>query len=266
VNEIHYGDALEVMRSMDDESVDLVYVDPPFNTGNVQRSRRRKADEVISDMSYGDTFEDHEGFLREHLVQLKRLLRPSGTLYLHLDRRSVHKARGVCDEVFGEDNFLNEVIWAYDFGGRGKRCWPNKHDNILVYVKEQGNHIFNWDDIDRIPYMAPALQTPERVAAGKVPTDVWWMSIVGTQSKERTGYPTQKPVALVERVICASAPERGIVLDCFAGSGTTGDAAHRVDRNFILIDKNEEAIDVMEKRFHALGVGVKTTSWYDKVE
>lgn len=257
MNELHHADALDVLADLEDACVDLVYIDPPFNTGRTQRARRQKGGRVLSDLSYGDTFEDHEEFLRGHLDQLRRILKPTGTLYLHLDRRSVHVARLVCDEVFGEDCFLNEVIWAYDFGGRGKRCWPHKHDNILVYVREPGRHIFNWDDIDRIPYMAPGLQTPERAKRGKVPTDVWWMSIVGTQSKERTGYPTQKPVPLIERAVRASSPEGGIVLDCFAGSGTTGVASHNLGREFILVDNNEEAIGIMVKRFAELGIAVQ---------
>jgi site-specific DNA-methyltransferase (adenine-specific) len=260
VNVLHHGDALQLLTGLGGESVDLIYTDPPFNTGRIQRSKRQKAGRVLSDLSYGDTFEDYEGFLREHLVHLRRVLRTSGTLYLHLDRRSVHLARGLCDEIFGSDCFLNEVIWAYDFGGRGRRCWPHKHDNILVYVREPGQHIFNWDDIDRIPYMAPGLQTPERAKTGKVPTDVWWMSIVGTQSKERTGYPSQKPVALIERAIRASSPEGGIILDPFAGSGTTGAAAHNLGRSFILSDKNPEAITVMQQRFADSGILVQNTT------
>ena len=176
---------------------------------------------------------------------------------MHLDWRHVRLGQWTCDLVFGEGNFLNEVIWAYNFGGRGKDRWPCKHDNILVYAKHVGDHLFNWDAIPRVPYRAPDMQrvgrSPEeaevRIAQGQVPTDVWDMSIIGTNSKERTGYPTQKPVKLVERVVLASSPPRGIVMDVFAGSGTTGEAAHKHGRNFVLADANPQAIDVMKKRF-----------------
>lgn len=259
MNRLHGGTALSLLEDLEDASIDMVYTDPPFNTGRVQRSRRQRGGRVISDLSYGDTFEDYEGFLRAHLVHLRRVLQPHGTLYLHLDRRSVHLARVLLDEVFGPDCFLNEVIWAYDFGGRGRRCWPHKHDNILVYVREPGKHIFNWDEIDRIPYMAPGLQTPERAARGKVPTDVWWMSIVGTQSRERTGYPSQKPVALVSRAITASSPVDGVILDPFVGSGTTAVAAARLGRSFIVGDANPDALRVTSERLDEEGCAVQTT-------
>lgn len=183
-------------------------------------------------------------------------------MYLHLDHHWVHYAKVMCDEVFGRDCFLNEVIWSYDFGGRGKRCWPKKHDSILVYVKTPGKHVFNWDSIDRIPYATPEMQhvgrTPEeaaqRIAAGKVPTDVWSMSILGTNSRERNGYPTQKPVKLVERAILASSPPDGVVVDVFAGSGTTGAAAHNQGRRFVLADVSPNAIQTMKERFKELEV------------
>lgn len=219
----------------------MVYIDPPFGTNVVQSSHSG---------SYRDPSGDYVAFLRPHLSEIRRVLKDTGSLCLHLDWHQVHKARCLCDELFGEDNFVNEIIWAYDFGGRGKDKWPRKHDNIVVYSKTVGQHVFNWDKVERIPYMAPGLQKDAaRAEAGKVPTDVWWMSIVGTTSKERTGYPTQKPVALVERFIVALTPDEGVVVDCFAGSGTTAAAAIKTGRQFIVGDQSEQALNTMRSRF-----------------
>ncbi len=241
MNTVYHDQALNVLGSLKDETVDLVYVDPPFGTGKVQAAHG---------MSYADSSNGYVEFITSHVKEFNRVLKASGTMYLHLDWRYVHWARIACDVHFGSENFLNEVIWAYDFGGRGKDRWPRKHDTILVYAKEAGKHVFNWEEIERIPYMAPGLQKdPERAAAGKVPTDVWWMSIVGTQAHERTGYPTQKPVKLVERAVVASSPPGGFVLDVFAGSGTTGEAAHKNQRSFLLADTSPWAIEVMKERF-----------------
>lgn len=257
MNHVYMGEALCVMATLPDESVDMVYIDPPFGTGTVRKGRRSCDPRAAGVLSYGDQFDDYVGFLKPHLEETRRLLKPTGTLYLHLDYRWVHYAKVECDNVYGRECFLNEVIWAYDFGGRGRSKWPAKHDNILVYARNNGQHVFNWDEIDRLPYAAPGLQlvghTPEeaakRIEMGKVPTDVWFMSIVGTSSKERTGYPTQKPVKLVERAIRASCPPSGTVLDVFAGSGTTGQAALNLGREFILADVNPQAIEVMRRRF-----------------
>lgn len=238
-----------------DASIDLIYTDPPFGTQDQQVMSRKRGGEIISKLSYEDKQDDYMEFLLPHLEEFKRILKPSGTLYLHLDWRWVHYAKVALDGIFGRDNFLNEVIWAYDFGGRGKRCWPKKHDTILVYVKNTKEHVFNWEDIDKIPYMAPGLQKdPAKAAEGKVPTDVWWMSIVGTQSKERNGYPNQKPMKLIERAILASSPVGGIVLDPFAGSGSTGDAARSLGREFILSDISPWALEVMTTRFKDIAV------------
>jgi site-specific DNA-methyltransferase (adenine-specific) len=255
VNSVHLADAFSVIQSLPEESIDLVYTDPPFGTGTVQRAQRRVGDQVFPEMGYSDRFEDYVGFLVPHLAALHRVLKPTGTLYLHLDPRWVHYAKVELDKIFTRDNFLNEVIWAYDFGGRGKDRWPAKHDTILVYAKERGKHVFNWNDIDRIPYMAPGLQKdPARAAAGKVPTDVWWMSIVGTASKERTGYPNQKPVKLIERAILASSPPEGTVLDPFCGSGTTAVASAGLGRQFVVGDANPQAIAITKARLDALSV------------
>lgn len=250
MNYVYHSDAINVLNNLEDSSVDVIYTDPPFGTQTSQVLNRKKRGKTISKIGYSDNHEDYMNFLQPHLLEFHRLLKKTGTLYLHLDYRWVHYVKVELDKIFGRDCFLNEIIWAYDYGGRGKRCWPKKHDTILVYVKEPNNHTFNWDNIDKIPYMAPGLQKDKAKAAeGKVPTDVWWMSIVGTQSQERTGYPNQKPMKLIERALLASSNPNEIVLDPFAGSGSTAAAALACDRKFILIDSNEQSIEIMKKRF-----------------
>ena len=259
------GDNLPILQGLPDESVQLVYTDPPFNTGNVrtyQRVRttrdeqgdrtgfggRRYRSEETSSHSYADAFEEYIDFLAPRLAEIWRVLRSDGTLYLHLDAREVHYVKVLLDSIFGRDCFLNEIVWAYDFGGRPKRRWPAKHDNILVYVKDRERYVFNRDEIDRIPYLAPGLVGKEKAALGKLPTDVWWHTIVGTSAKERTGYPTQKPVALAERIIRASSDPGKLVLDPFAGSGTAGAASAQLSRRYLLVDSNPEAVAVMSER------------------
>jgi site-specific DNA-methyltransferase (adenine-specific) len=259
------GDNLPILQGLPDESVQLVYTDPPFNTGNVrtyQRVRttrdeqgdrtgfggRRYRSEETSSHSYADAFEEYIDFLAPRLSEIWRVLRSDGTLYLHLDAREVHYVKVLLDSIFGRDCFLNEIVWAYDFGGRPKRRWPAKHDNILVYVKDRERYVFNRDEIDRIPYLAPGLVGKEKAALGKLPTDVWWHTIVGTSAKERTGYPTQKPVALAERIIRASSDPGELVLDPFAGSGTVGAASAQLGRRYLLVDSNPEAVAVMSER------------------
>lgn len=257
MNQVHNAQAIDVLKRQTSHSIDLIYTDPPFGTQNLQILERQKDGQVISRIGYADKQEDYMAWITPHLVEMHRVLKETGTLYLHLDGRWVHYVKVALDGIFGRDNFLNEVIWAYDFGGRGKRSWPKKHDTILVYVKDKEKYIFNWESIDREPYATPAMQrvgrNPEeaqkRIDAGKVPTDVWFMSIVGTNSKERNGYPNQKPQKLVERVILASSPSEGVVLDPFAGSGTTGSAAHKHGRSFILVDVSSLAIETMKERF-----------------
>ncbi len=259
------GDNLPVLCSLEQESVQLVYTDPPFNTGNVRTYRRtrttrdaagdrqgfggrRYRTEPLETRSYSDAFEDYLDFLAPRLAEIWRLLRSDGTLYLHLDAREVHYVKVLLDNLFGRDCFLNEIIWAYDYGGRPTRRWPAKHDNILVYVKDPERYRFNREAIDRVPYLAPGLVSKEKAARGKLPTDVWWQTIVGTNAKERTGYPTQKPVVLAERILRASSDEGELVLDPFAGSGTVGAAAQSLGRRYALIDDNPEAIGVMRAR------------------
>jgi len=229
-------DNLLALKGLADERVDLCYTDPPFNTGKTQHIHGR---------SYGDNFEDYLGFLRPRLEEIYRVLKPTGSLLLHLDYREVHYVKVMLDEIFGRQCFVNEVIWAYDYGGRPKNKWPCKHDNILWYVKNPSNYTFNFDEIDRISYMAPSLVGAEKAARGKTPTDVHWQTIVPTQGKERVGYPTQKPRGLIDRFVKVHSNPGDMLLDPFAGSGTLGAAAANHGRNATLIDNNPEAANVM---------------------
>ncbi len=261
---------------MPDESVQLIYVDPPFNTGRTQQrgqATTKRSDsgnrvgfkgqryETIRQnvLSYDDEFADYWSFLEPRLEQAWRVLDNSGTLYVHLDFREAHYAKVLLDALFGRDCFLNEIIWAYDYGGKSKSRWPAKHDTILVYVKDPQNYFFNSDEVDREPYMAPGLVTPEKVALGKLPTDVWWHTIVSPTGKEKTGYPTQKPEGILRRVIQASSRPGDLVLDFFAGSGTTGAVAAALGRNFVLIDQNPQSIAVITERLKNAGVEFDTS-------
>lgn len=267
---IYFGDNFPILKSLSDESVNLIYIDPPFNTGKLQRRTRIKTDRSetgdrigfsgnryrtikLDTQEYTDQFESSEeylNFLKPRLAEAYRILASDGSLYFHLDYREVHYCKVfLLDEIFGRESFLNEIIWAYDYGGRPKNKWPPKHDNILVYVKDPANYVFNYEDIERIPYMSPSLVGAEKARQGKIPTDTWWHTIVPTNSKERTGYPTQKPVGITNRIVQASSKPGDIVLDFFAGSGTIGESCLSLGRQFILIDNNYQALEVMVRRF-----------------
>lgn len=265
------GNNLAYLDKMPAASVQLIYIDPPFNTGRQQARSTRKSvastsgrlgfqgrryEQVVERvLSYDDEFADYWAFLEPRLEQAWRLLAPTGTLYLHLDYREAHYAKVLLDALFGRDSFLNEIIWAYDYGARSKSRWPAKHDTILVYVKDPRNYHFDSAAVDREPYMAPGLVTKAKVALGKLPTDVWWHTIVSPTGKEKTGYPTQKPEGILRRIISASSQPGDTVLDFFAGSGTTGAVAHKLGRHFILIDESPDAIATIEGRLSALGAG-----------
>ena len=269
MHKIYFGDNLPILRSLPAESVDLIYIDPPFNTGKrqartqIKTDRSEKGDRVgfagqryetkrIGQKSYRDVFDDFIAFIEPRLVEAHRLLKPHGSLYFHIDYREVHYCKILLDEIFGRDCFINEIIWAYDYGGRPKNRWPAKHDNILFYVKNPKGYIFNRDEIERIPYMSPGLVGPEKAARGKLPTDTWWHTIVATNSKEKTGYPTQKPRGVIDRIVTASSMPGDVVLDFFAGSGTVGESCLALGRHFILIDNNPQAVEVMASRFAGL--------------
>ena len=261
------ADNLDVLSKLDDASVDLIYVDPPFNTGGtrtLERIRtiqddqggdrlgfqgRRYRTVRVGRASYLDVFDDYLEFLEPRLCEFRRVLKQTGSLYVHLDYREVHYVKVLLDLIFGRECFLNEVVWAYDYGGRTRRRWPPKHDTILVFVKDPRQYYFDPDGAERIPYMAPGLVGPEKAARGKRLTDTWWSTIVPTSGKERTGYPTQKPLSILRRIVRASSPPGGLVADFFAGSGTTGIAAHEAGRPFLLVDNNPEAISVIRRRF-----------------
>ncbi len=270
-NSVYQGDNLTVLQSMPDGLAQLIYIDPPFNTGRRQERgqtvgkrvetggrvgfKGQRYESVRSTvLSYDDEFADYWAFLEPRLEQAWRLLADSGTLYLHLDYREAHYAKVLLDALFGRDCFLNEIIWAYDYGGKSKSRWPAKHDTILVYVKDPSAYFFNSDEVDREPYMAPGLVTAEKLERGKLPTDVWWHTIVSPTGREKTGYPTQKPLGILRRIIQASSRRGDLVLDFFAGSGTTGVAAAELGREFALIDQNPESIDVIRRRLDEAGV------------
>ncbi|MDE0609566.1 MAG: site-specific DNA-methyltransferase [Anaerolineaceae bacterium] len=262
---IHFGDNLDVLSTLPARHYRLIYIDPPFNTGRQQRRKRlrtvrdqggdrsgfqgkRYRSEVLAERAFDDEFDDYLNFLRPRLEQARRVLAHDGSLFFHIDYREVHYCKVLLDSIFGRDCFMNEIIWAYDYGGRSKSRWPAKHDNILWYVMDPDNFVFNYDAIDRIPYMAPGLVTPEKAGRGKTPTDVWWLTIVSPTGREKTGYPTQKPLKLLERIIAVHSDAGDQVLDFFAGSGTTGVAANSLGRHFTLIDNNPDAIQVMQER------------------
>ena len=236
------ADNADVLDRLPEGAFDLIYVDPPFNTG---RTQRRGA------MAYEDAHADYLGFLRPRLERARDLLADHGTLYVHLDHREAHRVKLLLDELYGEASFLNELIWAYDFGGRPKDRWPAKHDTILVYVRERGKHWFDTTEVEREPYMAPGLVGPEKAARGKVPASVWWSTIVHTTGREKTGYPTQKPEAVVRRIVAASSKPGGWCLDFFAGSGTLGAVAAQLGRRYVLVDSNPDAITVIERRLRS---------------
>ena len=270
MNRVVFSDNLPVLRALEDASVDLIYIDPPFNTGKLQartttRSVRdaagahvgfhgeRYANLSLGTHSFADQFDDYLGFLAPRLIEARRVLKRSGSLYLHLDSREVHYTKLLLDSIFGRASFLNEIIWAYDYGARTKRRWAPKHDNILVFVVDPKAYYFSQDELERIPYMAPLLVSEEKRARGKLPTDTWWHTIVSPTGREKQGYPTQKPLGILRRIVRASCPPGGLVLDFFAGSGTAGAAAMECGRSFLLVDSNRAAIAVMKRRFAAQG-------------
>jgi DNA modification methylase len=265
INEIMLGDNLELLPRLAEDFFQLIYIDPPFNTGRAQVRRslrtvadedgdrtgfngRRYATELLDESSYDDLHEDYMAFLSPRLREARRLLTAQGTLYFHIDWRESHHCRLLLDEIFGRECFLNEIVWAYDYGARSKRRWPCKHDTILVYVKDPAAYFFDSEQVDREPYMAPGLVTPEKAAMGKLPTDVWWHTIVPTNGREKTGYPTQKPEGIVRRMVQASTRPGDWCLDFFAGSGTLGAVAAKLDRRYVLIDSSPDAVEVMRAR------------------
>ena len=268
------GENLDILRNLPDASIPLIYIDPPFNTGKKQaqtRLRTERSDDgdrvgfkgqrylttKLATRAYDDARDDWLAFMEARLIEAHRLLTPNGSIYVHIDYREAHYCKLLLDAIFGRESFINEIIWAYDYGARTTKRWPAKHDTILFYAKNPADYVFNANDVDREPYMAPGLVGPEKAARGKLPTDVWWHTIVSPGGRERTGYPTQKPLGVLRRIIAASSNPGDVVLDFFAGSGTTGFAAHELGRDFVLIDEHPEAIAVMRERF----AGIPGIEW-----
>lgn len=263
---IVHGDNLEALAGLPDAFASLVYVDPPFNSGRTQKRDRMKVKatsgegarggfggkrydvEKVESAGYDDAFDDFEAFLMPRIEASLRCLTKTGSLFVHLDAREVHYVKVALDRLLGRRRFMNEIVWAYDYGGRPKSCWPRKHDTILWYALDPDAYAFDYDAIDRIPYMAPGLVGKEKAETGKTPTDVWWHTIVPTNGREKTGYPTQKPLGILRRIVEVHSRPGEVVLDFFAGSGTTGEAAARAGRGFVLVDELREAVDVMARR------------------
>jgi len=268
-NRIHFADNLDVLRALPEGSVDLIYIDPPFNTGKRQERRRMKVvhDEQDGDRvgyqgkryrtvdlgtsGWDDTFDDFMAFLAPRLEEARRVLKPHGSFFLHIDYREAHYCKVVLDQIFGRQCFQNEIIWAYDYGARSRKKWSAKHDNILWYTRDPKNYTFNFDEMDRIPYMAPGLVGKEKAARGKTPTDVWWHTIVSPTGREKTGYATQKPLGVLERIVKVHSRKGDLLVDFFAGSGTLGVAAAKHGRDFVLVDHHPQAIGVMRERLRA---------------
>ena len=268
---VFHADNLAVLRALPDACVDLIYIDPPFNTGRVQR--RTHVATVRDDhgdrigfkgqlyrtirgetSGYDDRFDDFLGFLQPRMEEAFRILSPDGSLFFHLDYREIHYCKVMLDGIFGRSSFINEIIWAYDYGARSKTRWPAKHDNILWYAKNPESFTFNFDAMDRIPYMAPGLVGPRKAALGKTPTDVWWHTIVCPNSREKTGYAPQKPRGITDRIVKVHSRPGDVLCDFFAGSGTLGESAAELGRSALLVDSNIEAIRVMKRRFSGLNV------------
>ncbi|MBC6443378.1 MAG: site-specific DNA-methyltransferase [Rhodobacteraceae bacterium] len=262
---IHHADYRHVLSGFESGSFDLIYIDPPFNTGHTQKRVRtrtirdkagdrmgykgnRYRTEILGEMSYGDSFDAYPEFLEPGLKESFRLLKPHGSFFFHIDYREAHYCKVMLDRIFGRRSFINEIIWAYDYGARSKSRWSAKHDTIFWYAKDPDNYTYNYDAIDRIPYMAPGLVGPEKAARGKTPTDVWWQTIVSPNGKEKTGYPNQKPITILNRIVRVHSNPGDRILDFFAGSGTTGEAALRNGRRAVLVDRNPEAVRVMKNR------------------
>jgi site-specific DNA-methyltransferase (adenine-specific) len=267
------AECLSYISTLPDATFPLIYLDPPFNTRKTQQRQRIRAiadengirqgfggkryrTEGLVAPTYADRFDDFEAFLIPRLEHARRLLTSTGSLFVHLDAREVHYIKVALDTIFGRKSFINEIIWAYDYGGRSRNRWPAKHDTLLWYAKNPDQYTFNFDSIDRIPYLTPKMVGPEKAARGKTPTDVWWMTIVPTSSKEKTGYPTQKPLRLLERIVRVHSRPGDVVLDYFAGSGTTGEAAAKHGRGFVLVDQSPEAIAVMQRRLAPYKPGI----------
>ena len=274
MNFLHLGDCLDVLRSeTPDESVDLIYIDPPFNSKRNYniffddkdiQTQRTAFEDTWSLKNIQDSLAELQSLQTEkihrllitysevapfafpylvmmslRIIELHRVLKPSGSFYLHCDPTMSHYLKTVCDIIFVRKNFRNEIIWCYKLGGRPQKGFPKKHDIILFYSKTEDFNFY--DNSVRVPYESDGgyIKTGRKIVKGKVykvnplgkvPEDWWFISALNRQSKERLGYPTQKPEALLERIIKASSNEGDTVLDAFCGCGTTVDIAEGLKR------------------------------------
>lgn len=268
---VYFGDNLAILKDIPSSTIDLIYIDPPFNTGKVQSRTRistvrdddgdrtgfqgnRYKTIRLGTKQYSDIFDDYLQFMEPRFEETRRILKPNGSLFVHIDYREVHYIKVLLDQIFGRASFINEIIWAYDYGARSKTKWPTKHDNILWYAKDPESYQFHLEECDRIPYMAPGLVGPEKAAKGKTPTDTWWHTIVSPNGREKTGYPTQKPRGILDRIVKVHSRPGDLLLDFFAGSGSFGEAANDLGRDCILVDNNEESLHVIERRFEGRNV------------
>lgn len=268
---IYFDDNLKVLKTLPDECIDLIYIDPPFNTGKTQKRTQirtvaaedgdrtgfqgKKYKTIkLATRGYADKFDDFLAFIEDRIVQAQRILKKQGSFFFHLDYREIHYCKVLIDGIFGRESFMNEIIWAYDYGARSKKKWPAKHDTILWYAKDPENYTFNYEEMDRIPYMAPGLAGPEKAVRGKTPTDVWWHTIVSPNGKEKTGYATQKPLGIISRIVKIHSRPGDLLCDFFAGSGTLGEAAYRLGRDCILVDNNIQALETMKERFRDIPI------------
>lgn len=264
---LFYGDNLDILKRLSSETIDLIYIDPPFNTGKIQKriSIKTEANSTgdrigfqgksyktikLGSKSYSDIFDDYIEFIEPRLIEAHRLLKPNGSLFFHINTQESHYCKILLDIIFGRESFINEIVWAYDYGARSKTRWPKKHDTIFWYAKNQNDYTFNLEECDHIPYMAPSLVGAEKTTLGKTPTDTWWHTIVGTNSHEKTGYPTQKPRGIIDRIVKVHSNPEDLLLDFFAGSGTLGASAKCLNRNCYLIDSNPEAIEIIQLRLN----------------
>ncbi|MHC5003682.1 MAG: DNA-methyltransferase [Planctomycetota bacterium] len=271
------GDNLELMRErIGDGTVDLAYLDPPFRTQTRQRAPAGAGDAAFDDVWRWDdeaatSFEAmataggaagralrglelvvgrspllaYLTMVAPRLVELRRVLTRSGSVYLHCDGSASHYLKVLLDAVFGTDCFLNNVVWLYGLGGSSSRYWPRKHDDLLWYARQAGAHHFE-------PAMVPARSVRMRGQEKKAP-DWWDIPSINNMAGERVGYPTQKPLALLRRVVGSSSPAGGLVLDPFCGSGTTLVAARELGRRWIGIDREPAAIAIARTRLVADG-------------
>ncbi|MBD5418021.1 MAG: site-specific DNA-methyltransferase [Desulfovibrio sp.] len=268
---VYFDENLRVLEGLPDACADLIYIDPPFNTGKTQKRTRLRTEAAhdgdrvgfqgkryrtvrLETKGYSDKFDDFLAFIEPRIRHAHRILKKDGSLFFHLDYREIHYCKVLIDSVFGRDSFMNEIIWAYDYGGRSKRKWPAKHDTILWYARDPEHYTFNFEEVDRIPYMAPGLVGAEKAARGKTPTDVWWHTIVSPNGKEKTGYATQKPLGIINRIVRVHSRPGDMLCDFFAGSGTLGEAAYQHGRDCILVDNNRDAIETMKQRFKSIPV------------